>query len=122
VARVLIVDDEDRIRALVLRWLAAWHHEADEARNADEALTAMAAAPADVILIDITMPGRDGLWLLQQVHASWPGTAAVIMSGAQDERVILGARQYGAVAFVPKPIERELLRQALSLAATRLPS
>ena len=76
----------------------------------------MAQAPADIVIVDLIMPVHDGLWLLEQIHSRWPTTVAVVISGAQDEHVIVGARKLGAAAFVPKPLERELLHQALERA------
>jgi len=114
--RVLVVDDEDLVRTLVLRWLASWGNTGVGARNAEDALSAMADAPAEIAIVDLIMPVHDGLWLLQEIHQRWPATVAIVISGAQDEHVILGARKLGAVAFVPKPLERELLRQALQRA------
>ena len=97
----------------MLRWLLKWGHDAVGARDAEDALAVMAEKPAEIVIVDLIMPGHDGLWLLQEIHERWPTTVAVVISGAQDEHVILGARKLGAVAFVPKPLERELLRQAL---------
>ena len=120
--RVLVVDDEDLVRRLILRWLKQWGNDAVEARDAMDALSAMAEAPAEIAIVDLIMPGHDGLWLLQEIHERWPTTAAIVVSGVRDEHMILGARKLGAVAFVPKPLERELLRQALQRAiAASLP-
>ena len=115
-ARVLVVDDEDLVRTLVLRWLQNWGIEAVGARNALEGLAAMEVAPAEIAIVDLIMPGHDGVWLLQKIHERWPTTVMIVISGAQDEHVILDARKMGAIAFVPKPLERELLRQALDRA------
>jgi DNA-binding NtrC family response regulator len=120
--RLLVVDDEELVRTLVLRWVSKWGHEVVGARDADEALSAMAEAPADIAIVDLIMPVHDGLWLLEQIHQRWPATVAIVISGAQDEHVILNARKLGAVAFVPKPLERELLHQALERAASHLNS
>lgn len=114
--RVLVVDDEGSIRRLIVRWLLKWGNDAVDAGSAVDALASMAEAPAEIMIVDLLMPVHDGLWLLQQVHDRWPTTVAVVISGAQDEQVIINARKLGAVAFIPKPLQRELLRQALERA------
>jgi DNA-binding NtrC family response regulator len=114
--RVLVVDDEELVRTLVLRWLAKWGHDAVGAPDATEALKVMAEAPAEIAIVDLMMPVHDGLWLLNEIHQRWPATVSIVISGAQDEHLVLGARKLGAVAFVPKPLGRELLYQALERA------
>ena len=70
--KVLIVDDEAPIRALLRRWLAGWGYGVRDVGDAVEALTVMAADPADIVLCDINMPEHDGLWLAEQGRAPWP--------------------------------------------------
>jgi CheY-like chemotaxis protein len=68
---VLVVDDDPAIRELLCRCLEASGHLVKQASSADVALDVMAEAPASVVLCDIRMPGRDGLWLAERLRAEW---------------------------------------------------
>ena len=121
-AYVLVVDDEEAIRRLLTRWLSGWGYEAKEAANADEAIEMMAQEPAEIILCDVMMPVRDGIWLAEQVRGRWPQTAVIMASSAQDMETVMRMRKQGAVDYVTKPFGREMLRQALQRASARLSS
>lgn len=117
---VLLVDDEELIRNFLRRRLEGWGFAVEEAENATQALRRMLAEPAGIAIIDIRMPGRDGLWLAEQVRERWPQTAIIMASGADDIRSIETSRRIGAVDYVPKPFDREILRQALVRAVTAI--
>ena len=119
---VLVVDDEEAIRRLLTRWLAGWGYDAKEAANADDAIVMMTSQPADIILCDVNMPVHDGIWLAEQVRGRWPQTAVIMASSAQDMDTVMRMRKQGAVDYITKPFGREMLRQALHRATTRLPS
>lgn len=121
-AYVLVVDDEEGIRRLLTRWLSGWGYEAKEAGNADDAIEMMTSEPADIILCDVMMPVHDGIWLAEQVRDRWPQTAVIMASSAQDMETVMRMRKQGAVDYVTKPFGREMLRQALQRASTRLGS
>jgi DNA-binding NtrC family response regulator len=117
---VLIVDDQEGIRKLLTRWLAQWDYASREVGTAEEALAAMEDAQADIILCDIGLPGHDGLWLAEQVHERWSATAIVMATGIDASAVVRASRKLGAVAYVRKPFDPTLLRQAIDRAAGRL--
>ena len=119
-AYVLVVDDEEAIRRLLVRWLSGWGYEAKEAANADDAIEIMAAAPAEIMLCDVMMPVHDGIWLAEQVRSRWPQTAVIMASSAQDMETVMRMRKQGAVDYVTKPFGREMLRQALQRASGKI--
>jgi DNA-binding NtrC family response regulator len=116
---VLVVDDEESIRKLLMRWLSGWGYESKEAGSADDALQVMSAEPAEVVLCDVMMPVHDGIWLAEQVRTRWPQTAVIMASSAQDMETVVRMRKQGAVDYVTKPFGREMLRQALQRASER---
>jgi CheY-like chemotaxis protein len=117
---VLVVDDEESIRKLLMRWLAGWGYQAKEAGSANDAIETMNGEPAAIILCDVMMPVHDGIWLAEQVRARWPQTAVIMASSAQDMETVMRMRKQGAVDYVTKPFGREMLRQALLRASERL--
>jgi two-component system response regulator (stage 0 sporulation protein F) len=110
---VLVVDDEDPIRLVLRKRLERWGYSVKDASNAAEALELMAAEPAIIALLDIGMPGHDGLWLAERIRAQWTQTPIIMASGADDIKLVEKCRSLGAVAYVTKPFDKELLRQAL---------
>ena len=119
-AYVLVVDDEESIRKLLMRWLAGWEYQSKEASSANDALKLMAAEPAAIVLCDVMMPVHDGIWLAEQVRDRWPHTAVIMASSAQDMDTVTRMRKQGVVDYVTKPFGREMLRQALLRASERL--
>jgi DNA-binding NtrC family response regulator len=113
---VLVVDDEPDEREFLRHWLKDWGYTVRLAGSATEALGAMLIEPAAIILCDIKMPEHDGLWLVEQVRAKWPRTAIVMATGVDDLQTVMRARRAGAIDYLTKPFQWELLRQALSRA------
>lgn len=113
--RILIVDDEPLARKRLRTLLAeceARHHVA-EAAHAGEALALLTEPPSfDVALLDIHMPGQDGLALAHQVQRL-PRPPAIIFVTAHAEHA-LSAFELDAVDYLAKPVRRERLQQALA--------
>ena len=110
---VLVVDDEPPVREFLTRWLVAWGYDVKTAASASEALEVLKAEPISIMMCDIKMPGHDGLWLAEQVRARWPKTAIIIATGACARPRGGIRRNLGALDYIMKPFEREMLRQAL---------
>src|SRR5437868_8830716 len=75
---VLIVDDEPAVRDLMSRWVSALGLRAQTAASAAEALATLRTQHYDLAVIDVMMPGHDGLWLANELHREHPHTAVVI--------------------------------------------
>jgi response regulator RpfG family c-di-GMP phosphodiesterase len=78
VTSVLIVDDEPAVRDLMARWVTALGLQPRTAANADEALATLRTQQYDLVVIDVMMPGHDGLWLAAEMRRDHPQTAVVI--------------------------------------------
>ena len=115
-AYVLVVDDEAPVRDVLRRRLMTWGHEVATVNSAEAALAEMAEKPADIVLCDVIMPIHDGLWLLAKLRERWPDTVVIMVTGSHEPQTVVGARAYGAVDYVTKPIGREMLHQALERA------
>lgn len=116
-AKVLIVDDEAPIRMILTRWLNGWGYGTRDVGSALEAMDVMVADPPAILLCDVNMPEHDGLWLAEQVQVCWPRTAIIMSTARNDPQTIWTSRNLGAVAYVTKPYEQHLLRQALDRAS-----
>lgn len=78
---VLIVDDEEPIRELLARWVQSLNLQPCTAANADEAVAALNAQHCDLAIIDIMMPGKNGLWLADELRRNHPDVAVVLSTG-----------------------------------------
>ncbi len=124
--RLLIVDDEPlaRQRLRLLVEALAGHDAAlridsvAEAGDADAALAALQASPADVVLLDVQLPGRDGLRLAPALQAL-PQPPVVVFVTAHGEHA-LRAFELQALDYLTKPVRRERLHAALQRAAQQL--
>jgi len=84
-ARILVVDDEQGIRKLLMLMLRKVGHTVFAASNAQEAMSLMAdAGPFDLLLSDIILPTVDGHELVRRVMTRYPGTRCVLMSAFDD--------------------------------------
>ena len=103
---VLIVDDEPAVRDLMARWVSALGLRPQTAANAAEALATLRTQRYDLAVIDVMMPGHDGLWLANEVHRDHPHTAVVIAT-AYTELLDGEAQQQPVADFLIKPFQRE---------------
>lgn len=118
--RVLIVDDEPRMRELLLRALASWGWEAAVVKTAEEALRAMEADPSPIVLLDLNLPGLGGMDCCQQIHQRWPDTQVIILTGFGDLESARQAIHLDVVEFLTKPCHLGELENALDRARRRL--
>ena len=118
---VWLVDDDASIRWVLEKALKAGGMIARSFDAAAAALAALRGAAPDVLMTDIRMPGRSGLELLKEIHASRPGLPVIVMTAHSDLDAAVAAYQGGAFEYLPKPfdIDRavELVRRAASHAA-----
>ncbi|MBW1808768.1 MAG: sigma-54-dependent Fis family transcriptional regulator [Deltaproteobacteria bacterium] len=106
-ARLLIVDDEKNIRRTLRMVLGEENLIVDDCASAEEALRLMKEEPADIILLDIKLPGMDGIKLLERIRKDWPGTEVIMISGHGTIGDAVGATRLGAYDFLEKPLDRD---------------
>ena len=107
--RVLIVDDEASIRILVARILVRTGHQVDAVADVDQALAHLADSRYDVVLVDLSMPERNGLELLELIQTAGVNVVPILLTGTHDIRSAVSGMQRGAFDYLPKPVEPEAL-------------
>jgi response regulator RpfG family c-di-GMP phosphodiesterase len=112
---VLVVDDDRTLRSVLSSWAHSFGYAVRQAENAAEALDTLAAAPADVALCDIHMPGRDGVWLASQIRERHPRTAIIIATAARDMELCVSTLRTDVVDYLLKPFDHGRLLEALRL-------
>jgi CheY-like chemotaxis protein len=112
---LLVVDDEPLTRSLVVRLARSAGYTVGEAACAGDALDRMASCPSAVVLCDVAMPDRSGLWLVTQLHRQFPDSALVMMTGLGHQEMEAGLDN-GAMACLSKPFTRAQLLEVLQSA------
>ncbi len=113
--RILIVDDERQIRELVRRLLERAGYECTTAESAQEATRLLGEETFALVLADLQMPGESGLDLISRVRVSYPNTAAIMVTGVDDEALAESALTLGAYGYIVKPFSpSELSIQVLN--------
>lgn len=101
--KILVVDDEKIVLESCRRVLDEMRLEATLVTTAAKALEAMELSDFCLILMDIKMPGRDGIDLMREVKERWPDIPVIIMSGYATAETIQEVSQTLAATFIPKP-------------------
>jgi len=108
--KILVVDDEATILETVSAILEDEGFNVDTAPDGETALKNMDAGPLpDLVLLDIWMPGMDGLEVLEKIKGQWPQVPVVIMSGHGNVETAVRATKLGAYDFIEKPLSLEPL-------------
>jgi two-component system sensor histidine kinase/response regulator len=106
---VLIADDEDPLRKTIAAWLADEGFEVDEAADGLEAIKQIQARDYSIALIDIRMPGANGLEVLRYIKKNSSQTEVVIMTGMSDVSMAVEAMKLGAREYLSKPLDMDQL-------------
>ncbi|HEY0135977.1 MAG TPA: response regulator transcription factor [Nannocystis sp.] len=114
-ARILLVEDFAEIRRLIAALLTSHGHTVvGEVDRGDEVLAAVRASEPEVVLLDISLPRRNGLDVLVDLCAAAPAVVSIMLSSHDDPYYINEARRRGAVDFVVKNDAPERLIRAIA--------
>ncbi len=105
--RILIVDDEEIVRESLSGWLEKDGYTIGTAPDGTSALAMMAEHRWSILLVDLKMPGIDGLEVLRRVKETWPDTAVLIMTAYATVDTAVNAMKAGAFDYVVKPFDPE---------------
>jgi response regulator RpfG family c-di-GMP phosphodiesterase len=126
--RILIVDDDDAVRDVISVILREEGYHCVVAHGAEMALDLAAMEETPLVISDMKMPGRDGLWLLDNLRDLYPDTAVIMLTGYGDTEAAVECLRRGAVDYLLKPpkvtnliraIERALAKRRIEMARQR---
>jgi len=103
-SKILVVDDDEVVRLSHRRSLANAHCNVETAWNGIEALQAMEQRPFDVVLLDLRMPGMDGMTVLKTIKEKWPDCEVVVITGYPTLETAKEAVRLGACGYLAKPV------------------
>jgi two-component system, OmpR family, response regulator len=107
--RILVIEDEARIRAFLTRGLEAEGYAVVASDNGTEGLALATAGAWDLVVLDLLLPGLGGLQLLRELHRERPRLPVVILSARSDLQTKLRGFELGATDYVPKPFSLDEL-------------
>lgn len=115
-SKILVLEDNAKLRELLRETLEAEGHEVREAPDGDAGLKQFKRAPADLVITDIFMPEKDGLDVIRVLRADFPGVKIIaISSGGRLDKgtYLLAASHMGADRIIEKPFEMQALLDAV---------
>ncbi len=114
VKQILVVDDEERIRQSLNGILKDEGYEVQEAKDGTQALKQVESDPPDLVLLDIWMPGMDGMQILERIKAQIPNLPVIMISGHGNIELAVKAVKLGAYDFIEKPLSLEKVLLAVN--------
>ncbi len=102
---VLLVDDEEEFLATVLKRLKKREINAGGAENGEEALKILDRDPVDVVVLDVKMPGMDGIQTLREIKKRFPLIEVFMLTGHASMEVAIEGMEIGAFDYLMKPVD-----------------
>jgi two-component system sensor histidine kinase/response regulator len=112
---VLVVDDEALIRTMLVKYLRRQGYEVRAAQNGAEALALVEQALPDVVIVDIYMPGMNGVEVLRALRARQYRGTVIALTASQDEKLLLDMLEFGSMDVMNKPVNLERLGLAVQV-------
>jgi DNA-binding NtrC family response regulator len=113
-SRLLVVDDDPNVLAIVERFASRLGFEAVFRNNGEDALACLALVKPDAVLVDLQMPGIDGIDVLRAVRAALPDCQVILMTGNATVDTAMAAVRAGALDYLAKPFDFARLRGLLT--------
>jgi CheY-like chemotaxis protein len=117
---ILVVDDDIGVRALLRKVIGDMGYHVVEAGDALSALEMLEKGNVSLALCDVRMPGRDGVWLVDQILTRFPGTPVALATGLMEMDPHVTLRS-GVIGYVVKPFKRADLADVIRTALKATP-
>src|SRR5712691_11378241 len=114
--RCLVVDDEPRLRRVLVRLLEGEGFTCAEAGSGVEALHELEKGAVPLVISDLRMPEMDGVTLLREIITRWPETAVIVVTAVAEVESAVACPQMGALDYVAKPFHLDEVRARVSQA------
>lgn len=114
--KILVVDDEEDFVSGLTDRLEVRDIKADVAMDGETALKKLEEGAPEVLILDLKMPGMDGLEVLRKVKKAYPSTQVIILTGHSTDEARKKAQKLGAYAYLEKPVETDALVETMNQA------
>ncbi len=118
-SKIMVVDDERMIRWSIQQALSKDGHAVSTVETGEEAVVQASDDPPDVVLLDISLPGIDGIEVLRRLKAQDPSITVVMVTATEDLKTAVEAMRLGAFDYVSKPFDLDRLRVVVQHALDR---
>jgi putative two-component system response regulator len=110
---VTVVDDEPSALDVLVRAARSWSFDCQAARSAEQALQLLEQNPTPIVVTDLRMPGKGGVWLVGEIRRLWPEIAVIVITAGDEADSVAQCLDAGAHQFFLKPINLDEFRHAL---------
>ncbi len=114
--KILLVDDEKEFVETLAERIKLRNHKAEVALDGEEALKLLDDDIPDVVVLDLKMPGIDGMEVLRRIRKAYPKVQVIMLTGHGSEKHEIEAKELGAFEYLQKPIDIESLLKKVKLA------
>ena len=114
--KILLVDDEKEFVETLSERIRMREHDSDVALNGEQALKKIDDDLPDVVVLDLKMPGMDGMEVLRRIRKAYPKVQVIMLTGHGSEKDEEEARKLGAFEYLQKPVEIETLMKKVKKA------
>ncbi len=114
--KILLVDDEKEFVETLSERIRMRDHKSDVALDGEEALKLMDDDLPDVVVLDLKMPGIDGMEVLRRIRKAYPNVQVIMLTGHGSDKDEKEARKLGAFEYLQKPVEIETLMKKIKKA------
>ena len=121
-AHLLIVDDDERIRGLLQKFLMRNDFLVSAARDAEHARRVLSGLEFDMLILDVMMPGEDGITLTKSLRAEGVATPVLLLTAKGDTRDRIEGLEAGADDYLAKPFEPKELLLRINAILRRMPA
>ncbi len=118
--RILVVDDEAPVREVLTEYFATEGYAVEAAGSGVEALTVVRGGRADLVLLDVRMPGLDGVQVLRQIRAFDERVPVIMVTANEDVGLAKETLRLGAFDYVAKPFDFDYLDRAVAAGLARM--
>ena len=115
-SRILVVDDADSNREVMTRILEREGYRVETAVDGADAIARLRSAPFDMVLLDVMMPGMDGVQVMETIHGDdiLNRLPVIMLSALNEQETVLKCIQLGAQDYLPKPVNQQLLKARIA--------
>lgn len=112
---ILVVDDEPQIRDVLSQFLTGRGYRVRTASSGAEALSLVEQEQPSLIILDVYMPGMNGIRVLRQLHEKKSTSGVILLTGSQDDKLLAESLDLGVVEIIGKPVNFDQLALAIHL-------